>query len=44
MKLQYLGYFNELETDRKSLVKHIAFTLMLYLIDSADIFPPGQEL
>ena len=44
MKLQYLGYFNELETDKKSLVEHIALTLMLYLIDFADIFPSGQEL
>ena len=33
MKLQYLEYFNELETDKKSLVEHIALTLMLYLID-----------
>ena len=33
MKLQYLGYFNELETDKKSLVEHITLTLMLYLIN-----------
>ena len=44
MKLQYLGYFNELETDKKSLVKHITLTLMLYLIDFSDTFPSGQEL
>ena len=44
MKLQYLGYFNELETDKKSLVEHIALTLMLYLIDFSDIFPSAQEL
>ena len=44
MKLQYLGYFNELETDKKSLVEHIALTLMVYSIDFADIFPSGQEL
>ena len=43
MKLQYLGYFNLLETHRKSIVEHIALTLMLYLIDFADIFPSGQE-
>ena len=44
MKLQYLGYFNELETDKKSLVEHFALTLMLYLIDFSDIFPSGREL
>ena len=32
MKLQYLGYFNELETGKKSLVEHIAL-----------IFPFGWE-
>ena len=33
MKLQYLGYFNELEIDKKSLEEHIALALMFYLID-----------
>ena len=44
MKLQYLGYFNELETDKKSLVEHFVLTLMLHLIDFSDIFPSGREL
>ena len=44
MKPQYLGYFNELETDKKSLVEHIALTFMLYTIDFSDIFPSGREL
>ena len=44
MKLQYLGCFNELETDRKSLVKHIALSLMWYFINFADIFLSGREL
>ena len=44
MKLQYLEYFNELETDKKSLVEHIALTFMLYTIDFSDIFPSGREL
>ena len=44
MKLQYLGYFNELKTDKKSSVEDIALTLMLYLIDFSDIFPSGREL
>ena len=44
MKLQYLEYFNELETDKKSLVEHITLTLMLYLIDFADTCPSGREL
>ena len=44
MKPQYLGYFNELETDKKSLVEHVAVTLMLYLIDFLDILPSGREL
>ena len=44
MELQYLGCFNLLETDRKSFLKHIALSLMLYLVDFADIFLSGQEL
>ena len=44
MKLQYLVYFNELETDRKPLMEHISLTLMLHSIDFADIFLSGQEL